>query len=291
MRHIATTLLLALAAFSLPASVKAGDVPDTVTRLAQVWLARHQADLPGADPIQAYSSNFFAGYTNPDSKTYAASSLAMNAYTAGQDYWRAHPDQRDSILAGYGYERVELDGTWTRAFEISGFTPRDGKGLWWVSPLAGAMPTEARGGPVRISGYLSSSGHYGHMGMYNRELLASAIVFLGPPPEVLAPRPVARTAARLRVDSCGKPVYPVNAVREQMEGSVDFALLVDKEGAVLDSKIKKSSGHRELDQAAVAAFRRCKFTPALADGEPEQGWLAMSYTFSLAPPLPVPARY
>lgn len=294
MRHLAITLLLALATAFLPAAAHASDVPDTVTRLAQAWLAQNQSDFPNVDPVQVYASNFFSGYTNPGgSDMVVASRLVRDAVMAGRAYWREHPDEREGILAGFGYERIEIEGTWTRAFEISGFAPRDSRGLWWLSPLEGAIPPDAPEGQarVRISGYLSRPGQYGHLGMYKRELLASTVVFIDAPAAVPPLPPVARSAARLQVDSCSKPAYPMKAVRDEMEGTVHFSLLVDKEGAVVESKMLRSSGHRELDQATLAAFTRCKFTPAQVDGLPEQAWLSMSYTFSLAPPLPVPARY
>lgn len=88
-------------------------------------------------------------------------------------------------------------------------------------------------------------------------------------------------AAVVDAKSCEKPEYPRTALRNEYTGTVTLALLVGLDGKVADSKIEKSSGHRELDQAAVAGLSLCKFKPASINGQPQKTWAKMQYVWSL----------
>jgi protein TonB len=66
------------------------------------------------------------------------------------------------------------------------------------------------------------------------------------------------------------------------EGTVRMRLLVDSSGKVIDAKVKKSSGVRELDKAATKAYSLCSFTPAMKDGVPQQDWYEIEYTFKIS---------
>jgi len=185
MRALSPALLLAFAGI-LPAAAHAGEVPELVTRLAQHYLASPEADAKvgqGEDPVQVYADNLFRGYTHPAGGVYTQSGLVHEAYYKGQAYWREHPEEREAILAGYGYEKVEADGEWSRGFERSRFVPdgRDGE-TWWVSSFGAVRWTELGPGQadakfltarVHLSGYLSTPGRHGHMGQYSRELMAT----------------------------------------------------------------------------------------------------------------------
>lgn len=50
--------------------------------------------------------------------------------------------------------------------------------------------------------------------------------------------------------------YPITARRQGWSGKVEIAFLVTPEGGVDQLRIKKSSGHRVLDEEAMAAIRR-----------------------------------
>jgi protein TonB len=89
----------------------------------------------------------------------------------------------------------------------------------------------------------------------------------------------APTAAHLKDAACGKPTYP-SALSDQEQGTVVIAFLVSKEGAVLDAKLARSSGYRDLDRAALATYSRCPFVPATVGGEPQQSWAMLSHTFA-----------
>jgi protein TonB len=90
-----------------------------------------------------------------------------------------------------------------------------------------------------------------------------------------------RTAVFADANACAKPDYPTNAARNGETGTVTLALLVGTDGKVAGSKIQRSSGHRDLDKAAVNALSMCKFKPAMNGGVPEQAWAQLSYVWTL----------
>lgn len=59
-----------------------------------------------------------------------------------------------------------------------------------------------------------------------------------------------------------KPRYPDLARRAGIEGQAVVKALVDIDGSVMDVQILKSSGNQMLDEAALAAARQWKFSPA-----------------------------
>ncbi|GEM_PF-2704941 len=80
--------------------------------------------------------------------------------------------------------------------------------------------------------------------------------------------------------SCAKPQQPLESKRNEEEGESQIALLVDVNGAVLDSRVKKSSGFPQLDAAARDAIGLCRFSPAVRDGEPTRSWATVRYVWS-----------
>ena len=51
-----------------------------------------------------------------------------------------------------------------------------------------------------------------------------------------------------------------------MGGRVLVLMTIDERGLVVDAKVKESSGHRELDEAALSAAMRWKFKPGIKGG-------------------------
>jgi len=96
-----------------------------------------------------------------------------------------------------------------------------------------------------------------------------------PPREVVRTQPVA-DAAR-----CRKPAYPLKSRRFGDEGTTVLEFLIGTSGKALQGRIAGSSGHPELDEAALAALGQCDFTPGTADGKPEQSWATIRYTWRL----------
>lgn len=102
-----------------------------------------------------------------------------------------------------------------------------------------------------------------------------------PPPPPAAPAQPVRTAAVVEASACEKPNYPASSLRNQEEGTVMLSFLIGVDGKVVDAKVEKSSGYRELDKAARLALSLCKFKPGTVNGKPEQSWTQMQYTWKL----------
>ena len=65
-----------------------------------------------------------------------------------------------------------------------------------------------------------------------------------------------------------RPIYPRQARLMGWEGSVALRVLVDVQGNAAEVTVVTGSGYAVLDQAAVDAVRRWKFSPALDSGRP-----------------------
>lgn len=92
---------------------------------------------------------------------------------------------------------------------------------------------------------------------------------------------VAHTPAIVDFSSCTKPEYPRNAARSGQEGTVTLQFLIGANGRVVESRIDKTSGSRELDRTAQQALSQCQFTPATVDGRPQQSWTSVQYVWRL----------
>lgn len=71
------------------------------------------------------------------------------------------------------------------------------------------------------------------------------------------------------------PVYPLEARRQHREGQVELVYEVARDGSVRNIKISQSSGHEDLDQAAVKAISKYKFVAG------QDGWAKHPVVFSL----------
>jgi protein TonB len=76
-------------------------------------------------------------------------------------------------------------------------------------------------------------------------------------------------------------MYPTQSLRDENTGTVTLGFLVDEQGKVIDSTLKKSSGFAPLDEAARSAISKCSFKPATTDGKPVQEWMQMQYVWTL----------
>jgi protein TonB len=76
-------------------------------------------------------------------------------------------------------------------------------------------------------------------------------------------------------------VYPEDAKKAGITGDVWVKALIDKEGAVRQALVQKSSGNEQLDKAAVKAASGNKFKPALKDGQPVPVWVSYKIQFVL----------
>lgn len=81
--------------------------------------------------------------------------------------------------------------------------------------------------------------------------------------------------------SCAKPMYPMESLKAEHEGAVALGFLISANGAVLDSRVDKSSGYPSLDASAHDAIKLCKFKPAIKDGKAVQDWTHVQYVWTL----------
>lgn len=96
-----------------------------------------------------------------------------------------------------------------------------------------------------------------------------------------ADEPVANAEAVADFSSCAKPVWPEEALAGKHTGAITMTFLISGEGTVMQSRIVKSSGYRELDRAALLAFAKCTYKPGQLDGKPTEAWLMFRYVWSL----------
>lgn len=90
-------------------------------------------------------------------------------------------------------------------------------------------------------------------------------------------------AVTLDIRHCPRPDYPPGAQAQGAQGTTYLGLLIGTDGVVLESRLERSSGYPQLDEAARAALGACRFAPAWHDGVPVQQWARSSHAWQLAP--------
>ena len=93
-----------------------------------------------------------------------------------------------------------------------------------------------------------------------------------------APQPSASDAER---KGCARPVYPERARAEKRAGTTTISFLIGADGYVKQSRLAKSSGSADLDEAARSALSLCRFRPAIKDRQAVEAWTAVQYVWSL----------
>jgi periplasmic protein TonB len=78
-----------------------------------------------------------------------------------------------------------------------------------------------------------------------------------------------------------KAEYPKASLMNEEQGLVSMKFLVSADGRVLESKLDKTSGFKNLDKAALAAVSACKFKPGSKDGKPDSTWTKVDYNWTL----------
>lgn len=86
--------------------------------------------------------------------------------------------------------------------------------------------------------------------------------------------------AKFDAKSC-RADYPKASLMNEEQGTVSMAFLVAPDGDVVDSKLEKSSGFKNLDKAALKAIAACKFKPGTKDGQVAQTWTKVDYVWAL----------
>lgn len=78
---------------------------------------------------------------------------------------------------------------------------------------------------------------------------------------------------------CRKPEYPAQAKQARVQGLVSFYVVVNKEGAVSETKL--ITGHPLLAEAAQTAVKRWKYVPTQVAGQPVEIETEVSVRFTL----------
>ncbi|HET6437728.1 MAG TPA: TonB family protein [Anaeromyxobacter sp.] len=79
-----------------------------------------------------------------------------------------------------------------------------------------------------------------------------------------------------------EPEYPAQARAEGLAGQVTLEIEISETGEVQDAVVTRSAGHG-FDEAALAAARRLRFSPAEIDGKPAAVRIEYRYDFTLRP--------
>jgi len=64
------------------------------------------------------------------------------------------------------------------------------------------------------------------------------------------------------------PAYPMGSRRKREQGIVVLRLVISEAGRVMEVAIDKSSGFAALDEAAITAVRKWRWSPTMRDGKP-----------------------
>ncbi len=78
-----------------------------------------------------------------------------------------------------------------------------------------------------------------------------------------------------------KPTYPQSAQMQNQTGTVRVKFVIGTEGNLVSAGVVKSSGVKSLDRAAIDGLSKCKFKPAMQNGNPVQSWFVTDYVWSL----------
>ncbi|HUU27070.1 MAG TPA: energy transducer TonB [archaeon] len=77
------------------------------------------------------------------------------------------------------------------------------------------------------------------------------------------------------------PVYPKDAEKKRIEGSVEMRIHVAVDGTVDQVEITSSSGHSSIDKEAVKAAKKTRFRPAIKNGVKVPMWINYPIQFAL----------
>ena len=87
-------------------------------------------------------------------------------------------------------------------------------------------------------------------------------------------------STRLVLTHVVQPVYPLEAMRQKLQGQVVIHLVISTNGDVLSAE--PVTGNPMFTQAAVTAMRQWKFQPYIRNGQPVQIGYKMPYDFAMA---------
>jgi protein TonB len=77
------------------------------------------------------------------------------------------------------------------------------------------------------------------------------------------------------------PTYPSSLLSKGIGGRVLISCTIDATGKVIGTTIKSSSGHPDLDKAAINAVNRWKFKPGTKGGKPVKSVAVVPFNFEV----------
>jgi TonB family protein len=83
------------------------------------------------------------------------------------------------------------------------------------------------------------------------------------------------------IEKLVEPVYPEQAVRNNIEGRVQIQALVDTTGRVVEVQLFASTGEELLERAAEAAVWQCRFRPYLHQGATRPVYALFRFNFRI----------
>jgi len=93
-------------------------------------------------------------------------------------------------------------------------------------------------------------------------------------------QPFATEGGTVDMSNC-KPQYPGSSRRNEETGRVTLRFTVSPTGRVVSAYVHRSSGFRDLDQAAREALSKCTFHAAIIDGKAVATRIEVPYVFDL----------
>lgn len=82
-------------------------------------------------------------------------------------------------------------------------------------------------------------------------------------------------------NTCPVPSYPLDARQRGEQGVTALGVLVGIDGSVRRVELLNSSGSTVLDTAMQEALGRCRFKPAVVQGQGVERWQLMQYTWQM----------
>ena len=78
-----------------------------------------------------------------------------------------------------------------------------------------------------------------------------------------------------------QPTYPSSLLKKGVGGKVLITCTIDDTGRVISTTIKQSSGHPDLDKAAINAVNKWKFKPGMQAGKPVKAVCIVPFNFEV----------
>lgn len=105
-----------------------------------------------------------------------------------------------------------------------------------------------------------------------------------PPPPMAADERLPEGSIDAASRQLNPPQYPAEAIKAGVAGTVILMVAIDDHGRVQGLRIDRSSGHDDLDRAALAAAARWTFLPAIEHGKPVASRVRVPIEFALGGP-------